>query len=313
MYAFIPMCCRHYKPEVMTDTLRTLCVLFLIVILASCEAGIRDHDDIVLAEVGNHVLLLSDIKAEVPDEVYARDSLRIIINYKNNWINRKLKVMEARRLGLDQNPRVQKRIGQATESIIVDAFNEAVYLEMSDKHVTRSEAQSYYESNKEKFVLAERHVRYRHIMASSLADAQNARNALMRGRSWTSVAEQYSVNPQQAIRTSRQFFPVSTAAVHYETLSNFLQVIGITEISPVRRIDNHYHFVQLMDSREAGDHPQVDWIIDQISEWLVLDRRRKHLRAMEQNLLLRAKANNELKIFDVNIPEQEIEIVTDSL
>ncbi len=297
----------------MTDTLRALFVLFLIVILASCEAGIRDHDDIVLAEVGNHVLLLSDIKAEVPDEVYARDSLRIIANYKNNWINRKLKVMEARRLGLDQNSRVQKRIGQATESIIVDAFNEAVYLELDDEHVTRSEAQSYYESSKEKFVLAEKHVQYRHIMASSLADAQNARNALMRGRSWTSVAEQYSVNPQQAIRASRQFWPVSTAAAHYESLNHFLQVIGVTEISPIRLIDDHYHFVQLMDSREAGDHPQVDWIIDQITEWLVLERRRKHLRTMEQNLLLRAKANNELKIFDVNTIEQEIEIVTDSL
>ena len=297
----------------MTDTLRTLFVLFLIVILASCEQRIRDHDDIVLAEVGSHVLLLGDVKNDVPEAVYAQDSLRVINSYKNNWINRKLKVIEARRLGLDQNREVQKRIGQATESIIIDAFNEAVYLDMGDDYVTRSEAQSYYESNKEKFVLAERHVRYRHIMTASLADAQNARNALLRGRSWTSVAEQYAVNPQQAIRTSRQYWPISDAAMHFETLNNFLQVIGVTEISPIRRIDDHYHFVQLMDSREAGDHPQVDWIIDQITEWLHLERKRKHLRAMEQNLFLRAQANNELKIYDVNIPEQEIEIVADSL
>ncbi len=303
----------RYIQEVMTDSLRVLYVLFFILILVSCEQRIRDHDGVVLAEVGSHVLLLSDVKKDIPEEVYAQDSLRIIINYKNNWINRKLKVMEASRLGLDQNSAVQHRIRQATESILVDAFNEAVYLEMKDEHVSLSEAQSYYESNKDKFILAEKYVQYRHVMAASLADAQNARNALLRGRSWTSIAEQYSVYPQQAIRTSRQFWPLSTAAMQYEALNNFLQVIGVTEISPIRRIGDHYHFVQLMDSREAGNHPQVDWIIDQISDWLMLERRRKQLRAMEQSLLLRAQANNELKIFDVNTPEQEIEIVTDSL
>ncbi len=297
----------------MTDTLRALFLLPLFLIAISCEHRTIDSDDIVLAEAGNHVLLLSDVRNNVPAEVYAADSLRVIMNYQKNWVNRKLKTMEARRLRLDQSQEVQRRIRQATESILVDAFNEAVYLDMKDEPVTQSEAQSYYESNKEKFVLAERHIRYRHIMAASLTDAQNARNALLRGRSWTSVVEQYSVNPQKAIRTSRQFFPASTAAMYFEEMNTFLQVIGVTEISPIRRIGDQYHFVQLVDSRDAGEHPQVDWVIGQISEWLMLDRRRKHLRSMEQSLFLKAQANNELRIYDVTIPEQQIEIVQDSL
>ncbi len=297
----------------MTDTLRALFLVSLFLIAASCEHRPVDTDDIVLAEAGNYVLLLSDVRNNVPDEVYEADSLRVILNYQQNWVNRKLKVMEARRLRLDQNHEVQRRIRQATESILVDAFNEAVYLDMKDETVTQSEAQSYYESNKDKFILAERHIRYRHIMAASLTDAQNARNALLRGHSWTNVAEQYSVNPQKAIRTSRQFFPASTAAMHYEEMNSFLQLIGVTEISPIRRIGDHYHFVQLMDSRDAGEHPQVEWVIGQITEWLLLEQRRKHLRSVEQSLFLKAQANNELRIFDVTIPEQQIEIVQDSL
>ena len=297
----------------MTDTFRALFLLSLFLFTVSCEHRAIDGDDIVLAEVGNHVLLLSDVRNSVPDEVYAADSLRVILNYQKNWVNRKLKVMEARRLRLDQNREVQRRVRQATESILVDAFNEAVYLDMKDEPVTQSEAQSYYESNKDKFILAERHIRYRHIIAASLTDAQNARNALLRGRSWTSVAEQYSVNPQKAIRTSRQFFPASTAAMYFEEMNTFLQLIGVTEISPIRRIGDQYHFVQLIDSREAGEHPQVDWVIGQITEWLMLDRRKKHLRSMEQSLFLKAQANNELRIYDVTIPEQQIEIVQDSL
>ena len=272
----------------MTDTLRALFLLSLVLFAISCEHRAIDSDDIVLAEAGNHVLLLSDVRNNVPADVYAADSLRVIMNYQKNWVNRKLKVMEARRLRLDQNREVQHRIRQATESVLVDAFNEAVYLNMKDEPVTQSEAQSYYESNKDKFILAERHIRYRHIMAASLAEAQNARNALLRGQRWTSVAEEYSVNPQKAIRTSRQFFPASTAAIHFEEMNTFLQIIGVTEISPVRRIGDQYHFVQLIDSRDAGEHPQVDWVIGQITEWLMLDRRRKHLRSMEQSLFLKA-------------------------
>ncbi len=297
----------------MTETFRTFFILLPILFLVSCEQRIRDQDDIILAEVGNQVLRMSDVKYDVPEEVYTQDSLQVIINYKNNWINRKLKVMEAKRLGLDQNKDVQRRIRQSSESILVDAFNEAVYMNMKDEPISRAEAQSYYESNKDKFILAERHIRYRHMITTSLTDAQNARNALLRGRSWTDVASQYSFNPQQAIRSSQQFSPVSTAALHFETMNGFLQIIGITEISPIRRIGDHYHFVQLMDSREIGEHPQIEWIIDQITEWLTLERRRKQLRSMEQNLFLQAQANNELRIYDVNLPEHEIEIVTDSL
>lgn len=304
---------RRYSKNKMTDTFRVLLLLPFLLTLISCEHRMRDRDDVVLAEVGTHVLYLSDVRNDVPAEVFAADSLRVITNYQNSWVNRKLKVMEAKRLRLDQQKEVQRRIHQATESILVDAFNEAVYLDVTGDPVTRSEAQSYYESNKDKFILAERHVRYRHIMAASLTDAQNARNALLRGRSWVNVAEEYSVNPQKAIRTSRQFIPASTAAMHFEEMNTFLQVIGVTEISPIRRIGDHFHFVQLIDSRESGDHPQVDWVIDQITEWLMLERRRKHLRSMEQSLFLKAQANNELRIFDVTIPEQQIEIVEDSL
>ncbi|MBP3193718.1 peptidyl-prolyl cis-trans isomerase [Natronogracilivirga saccharolytica] len=284
-------------------------VLFLI---SSCERV--DHEDgIVLAELGDRVLLLDEVKDNVSPEFFESDSLAAINRYRNDWLNRQLKVKEAGRLGLDQHDEVQKRIQEAKESILIDAFHEAVYLEVSSDPVTRSEAQEYYESNREKFVLAERHVRFRHLIAPTLSDARNARNALQRGQSWRDIAEQYAVNPQQAIRISRQYFPLSSAARQYEEINDFLQVIGVSEISPIRRIDDHYHFVQLMDSREAGDHPQMEWIIDQITEWLMLEQRRKKLRAMEQNLFLQAQANNELRIYDVRQPEQEVEIVTDSL
>ncbi len=296
-------------------TKKTLLLLFFILMVAfiSCDRRAIDDNDIILAEIGNRVLLLDDVKNGVSPDQFANDSLGVIERYRNNWIRQQLKVEEARRLGLDQQAEVQRRIQRAEETILVDAFNEAVYMSVTEEPVSRSEAQTYYENHKEKFVLAERHIRYRHMMANSLSDAQNARNALQRGVSWRDVAEQYSINPQQAYQRSQRYWSVSTASSEYEDMNNFLQRIGITEISPIRRIGDHFHFVQLMESRDAGEHPEIDWVISQISEWLMLERKRRQLRSMEQNLFLQAQANNELRIFDVREPEQEIEIVTDSL
>ncbi|MEX0680643.1 MAG: hypothetical protein WD097_04610 [Balneolales bacterium] len=295
------------------NTTCSIFLCFIVIALISCERKAIDEDDIILAEVGNRILLLNDLKEEISAEQYAHDSLAIINQYRNRWINRQLKVREAKRLGLDQHEEIHKRIQQATESILVDAFNEVVYLELSGEPVSRSEAQAYYETNKDNFVLGERHVRFRHLVASNLSDAQNALNDIHRGRSWRDIVENYSINPEQALVNSRRYWPISNAASEYEPLNNFLQIIGITEISPIRRIGDQFHFVQLMDSRSAGEHPQIEWIIDQITEWLMLERKRRHLRAMEQNLFLRAEANNELRLFDVREPEQELEIRTDSL
>ncbi len=297
----------------MTNTSRYFFITALLIVLASCERQATSDDDIVLAVVDDRVLFLTDLKNSISPELYIKDSLKVIEQYRSNWITRQLKAREAQRLGLDRNPEVRRRVQKAEETILADAYNEAVALDISGDPVNRAEAQSFYENNKDKFLLAERHVRYRHMMASTLNDAQNARNALQRGQTWREVVEQYAVNPQQAYRISQQYWPISSAARELNVLNNFLQNIGISEISPVQRIGDHFHFVQLMESRDAGEHPQMEWVIDQITEWLILDKKRKHLQSMEQNLFLRAQANNELRIYDVRVPEQEIEIISDSL
>lgn len=294
MMMYCMRCCHNQMNKALLFSIS----LILLASLASCEQE-KLTDDILLAEAGTKKLRISDVKRDMAPELYYSDSLRIITQYKNNWINRQLKVREARRLGLDRHPEVLRRLQQVTESILVDAFNEAVFLEIPDSPVSLEEAQIYYENNKEKFILTERHVRYRHLIASTASDAQNARTALMRGRSWRAIAEEYAINPQHAIQVSQQYVPVSTAANQFAAMNSFLQVIGVSELSPIRRIGDQYHFVQLIESLDAGEHPQVDWILQMITEWLTTERKRKHLRAMEQRLFLQAEANNELKIHTV--------------
>ena len=105
---------------------------------------------------------------------------------------------------------------------------------------------SYYQENKDSFVLEERYIRFRHLRANSLQDARDARQDLLRGITWEIVLENFSVNPDNARRESERFWPESIAASDYEILNRYLQLIGQSEISVIEQFGDEYHFVQLL-------------------------------------------------------------------
>lgn len=280
---------------------------------SSCERLIPAESDQVLARVGSHTLTLEEVRQSISEDQFQADSLRIIERYRSNWIRQQLKAQEAVRLGLHDVPEVQRRIEQARRAILADAFNNAVHSELNANPPDRSQVHAYYESNRDRFVLAESHVLYRHMISANVSNARSARNALLQGVEWDEIVSRYAANPRQVHLLSSQYQPMSTAAREFGELNQTLQVMGITEISPIQQINGQFHFVQVMDVREAGEHPELEWIMSRIADWMQVDQRRKRLREVEQSLYLQAQANNEVFVFDLNLPDREIPWAPDSL
>lgn len=253
----------------------------------------------VIAEVGSERLTLEEVRNRVPEQLYMADSLSAIERYRKNWVKKQLLAREARRLRIHNNDQVQYQIKQAENNVLSQALIDHLLTNVEQEPVSRSDAQAYYENYKDQFVLNERHVRYRHMVTETLQESRNAKANLQRGHTWETVVERYSVNPTEALRNSNMFFPQSLAAIEYDQMHRYLQRIGITEISPIHRIGEYFHFVQLMEDRAEGDHPEVDWILDQIEEWLRLDRKQRRINSFERNLLLQAESNNEVRMYDV--------------
>jgi len=84
-----------------------------------------------------------------------------------------------------------------------------------------------------------------------------------------------------------------------EELNRYLEIIGINEISPIRQFNGQYHFVQLVEQYEKGEHPNLDWLLGKIKEWLTIEKRRKLFTNYIRNLYLKAESNNEIVLFDV--------------
>lgn len=281
----------------------SLC-LSLSVLLYGCN-GLNGEDQTGrLARVGNEFLTVEKARKEIPGFLLREDSVGVLKNYVEDWIQREIILQEAERLQLRQNNEVQTKLERARKEILSEALKDYVMADF-DKElvVTDEEARSYYQINKDKFILNERYVRYRHVETPDLEAARAAKRDLMMGVPWPEVARNYSLSPETKIEKSEHFWPASIAAAEFDVLNRYLNgVIGRTEISPIRRIGRNYHFVQLIDTKAEGEHPDLHWLIEQIKDWLIIEKRRRHYSSYIKNLYLKARSNNEIESYNVLTP-----------
>ncbi|MDZ7693439.1 MAG: peptidyl-prolyl cis-trans isomerase [Balneolaceae bacterium] len=253
-----------------------------------------------LAKVGTETLTIEEAVAQIPDHMIKNDSLSSIYTFREDWVQRQLILQEARRLNIDQNEEIQHRLERMQQEVLIQGLKDYVLAEYEQNlQITDEEARNYYQAHKNQLVLNEQYVRYRHMSTSTHSAAQSARQDLLRGIEWPEVARMYANNPEASIQESEKFWPISMALVEYNIMNTMLQRIGISEISPIQRVNGEYHFVQLMETRPEGGHPDLDWLIGQIKEWLRLEKRRRHFNSYVKNLYLNAQSNNEIETTNV--------------
>jgi hypothetical protein len=272
--------------------------------LASCQQTNVKNTENTLARVGNEYLTIDQAASDIPEAVLAEDSIKAMTQYRDNWVREQLLLQEATRLGLNQKPEIRKKIERARQEILRQALKDYV-LASNEKEmeITDDEARTYYQANKDQFVLEEDFVQFRHMRTKTIKEARNARQDLLDGVPWPEVARTYAIDPSTVISESDQYWPVSMAAQGIDVMNRYLTVIGQNEISPIQRVNSVYHFVQLTDTRPEGNHPNLEWLIEQIKDWMTLNNRQRNFSSYVKNLYLKAESNNEIETFNV-LPSQ---------
>lgn len=274
------------------------------ILISGCNGLNGDSQSDRLARVGNEYLTLEEARKTIPDFLLQEDSMGVMHTYVEDWIQKEIILQEAERLQLRQNKDVQEKLEKARREILSEALKSYVMAKFNkDLVITDEEARNYYQIHKDKFILNERFVRFRHVETPDLEAARAAKRDLMLGVPWPEVARNYSISPETKIEKSEHFWPASLAVAELDVMNRYLNgVIGQTEISPIRRIGRNYHFVQLMDSKAKGEHPDLHWLIEQIKDWLIIEKRRRHYSSYIKNLYLKAKSNNEIDNYHVLTP-----------
>lgn len=272
--------------------------------LGSCNKPIPTDNDNTLARVGNEYLTIDEAKAAIPDFLFQEDSVEALNKYRDDWMQQQVLLQEARRLGLSQKEEVRKKLQRAREEVLREALKDFVIGSKQDEvTVTDEEARTFYQTNKDKFTLDEKFVRFRHLRAQTIKAARAAKQDLLDGVSWPDVAQEYAIDSEAAIEESEQFWPLSMALNDISIMNRYLNIIGQNEISPIQRVNGVYHFVQLIDNRAEGEQPDLEWLIAKIKNWMRLNKQRRNFSSYVKNLYLKAKSNNEVESFNV-LPNQ---------
>jgi len=122
-----------------------LCVIALV--LVACSG--KDEDDVVARAYGNY-LYRSDIADLVPEGTAAEDSVVIVNNYVNQWLQQQV-VLEKARKNVKKN--FDKELQNYKNSLLAYEYEQLVVAELLDTNVSDEEIESYYNSHQETFVL----------------------------------------------------------------------------------------------------------------------------------------------------------------
>ena len=266
-----------------------------------CTSKNRPAGDTIIASVDGTHLYLEEALREIPDFVFEEDSTEAIRDFANRWVRKRVALQHAERVGIDQTDEFRHKLDRFYNQALEAQLRQYILNENRDEiDVTVEEAQNYYQANKDRFMLDETYLQFRHLTTRTRTEADNANTELANGIPWEEVVMKYSVDPDLQLRQSTMYWPESMAASDIPALNEYLSVMGMTERSPVHFYEGQYHLVQLVDIKSEGEYPELQWLIPQIQEWLVLEKSRRITNAYIRNLYLQAEANNEIELADVS-------------
>lgn len=250
----------------------------------------------VLARVGNEYLTYEEARRNIPGNVFEADSAQAVNQYRDNWIESMVIYQEGKRNGIQELPHTKDRLRTMQASVVQETMRE-ILLQQNPVSVSETEVRDYYNQHRNNFVLQERYLKVRHVITATLEESRQAKNDLLRGIPWDVVVERYAQFKNETLLNAERYIPESALFTDNAPMREYLGVMGISEISPIRSLNDQFHFIQITSERSAGEHPDLDWVTDHIQTWLEIEKRRRAIRIFEQNLIMQAQANNEIEIF----------------
>lgn len=253
-----------------------------------------------LARAGNAYLTLEEALETIPAYMMREDSIQAIQTFTKEWVEQKLLLQKAQKSHLADKENIQRKLQNARERVLKNALRQLLLSEFDAKTtVSDAEALRYYRNNREQFILQERYVQFRHVSTANYKYARAARSELLSGKQWPEVANLFSKDAEQRIKQSQKYWPQSMVLNDLPVLKQYIADLDSGQISPVRQLKGKYHFVQLTGSRAAGKAAKPAWIMDQLKEWIMLEKKRQFFKSYVKNLYLKAKKDNDIEFYDV--------------
>lgn len=135
----------------------------LLIPLISCSSFFKKKTERVLARVNDDYLYESEIKGLIAPGTAPTDSITLVKNYIDSWIQKKLLVEQARKNLPEDKLDFTSQLAEYENSLIIYSYETALVDQKLDTVVTPEEIESYYNQNLNNFLLKENIIKMQYV------------------------------------------------------------------------------------------------------------------------------------------------------
>ncbi|MFQ6112610.1 MAG: peptidyl-prolyl cis-trans isomerase [bacterium] len=257
------------------------CCGLILILWAGCDNVQKEQKKYVLAKVGKETLTLDEVMTEIPKEIRSTLSPSDIREYVRRWTNNEVLYQEARRRKLDERIDLKMEFEKLKREILI---NKLIEVELdNDVPVTEEEIKSYFESNKDSFVLTEDVVHAYHILVKTRKEANTIRKRLRSGETFEALSKEVNSNSE----TNDWDLGYFSRDEVIPEISKVVFNMPIGALSFPIKSDFGYHILKLVDKQNKGDTEKFETVIEEIR--LKLEAQKKQERFHRFLLQMKSK------------------------
>ncbi len=240
-----------------------LVLMLLLAVLAGC--GKQDGGNAV-ARVGGSSLTIDELYASIPEQHLAMMSLEDQEEAVGNWVKTELFYQEGLRQGVGKGDEIERRLGEIERELIAEEYIKRRMSEVPD--VTDEEAAAYFGKHQNEYAIQ---VRLAHILVRNRPEAERAREQILGGTPFETVAGSSSID-QTASMGGDLGYMRRGEMIHELEETAFSLKVG--EISDVITSGYGYHILKALDRHPGAGLPSFESKRSVVLSFLTSKRRR---------------------------------------
>lgn len=280
---------------------KILYIILLAVIIYGCDRFNSDKIDDAVARVNDSYLYKEDLKHIIPNNVSKADSTFLANNYINNWASNLL-LMDKALLNLPekQQESFNSLVKQYENDLYTKAYLEALVKRSIDTTVSKVEADTIYQRNKESFKLNDELLKLRYInLPQNAVNLEGIKSKFKKFEKndkvfLDSIAVQfrsYSLNDSVWVRASQviEKIPVANQSNKNQLLkkSNFVQLKDSLNL----------YLIQINDVLLRGDYAPLDYVKPTVIQIINNKRKLELIKEIENEITKDAIKNKQFEIY----------------
>jgi len=276
-------------------------ILFNSIIICGIIACNNTKSKTPVAKVGDNYLYQSDIEHLFPGDISKDDSVKIRNGYIEKWIKKQL-LLERAELNLpDEDKNIKKLIDDYRTTLLIYKYQQQLLAQKLDTLIPEKEKRTYYENNKDNFILDEPLVKLLYIKLPVDAPKLNRVKKWHKSTRENDIAELENYCFQYAekyddFQDQWVNFRKIMIDVPYEIPNEdrFLKYNHSIEAED----SLHVYLINIREIMNKGEYAPFEFVNDNISNILLNKRKIEFIKSLEHDMYEDAIAREKFKIFE---------------